>query len=107
MPRDRFCRCDGHELVAVGEGHALDQRAVHDAEHRRREPDAEREREDGNGRQRAALPQRSGAVPDVSENGLHGGRGWGFPTYGGSKRGFRRIELQSSGAAKELTPRKR
>ena len=61
------------QLVGVGKGHPLEQRAVYDAEHRGRETDAERERENGDGRQRAALPQRSGSVPDVSENSLHGG----------------------------------
>src|SRR4029453_12170574 len=69
------------ELIGIGEGHALEQGGVHDAEHRGRETDAERKCEHGNGSKRAALPQRSSAVPDVSENGLHDGRGWSSPPY--------------------------
>jgi hypothetical protein len=71
----RILSLDRYELVGIGEGHALEKSAVDDAEHRGREADAEREGEHGDSRERAALPQRSSSVPNVSKNGLHGGRG--------------------------------
>jgi len=67
--------CHGDESIGIGEGHALEQRAVDDAEHRRRKSDAEREGEHRDRGESAALTQRTRAVPDVSENRVHGGRG--------------------------------
>ena len=54
--------------VGVGERQPPQERPLDDAEHRRRQPDAEREGEDGDGGQARLPQQRPGAVAEVGGN---------------------------------------
>jgi hypothetical protein len=76
----------GHELDALGRavpeegdepvrslvGQAFQHSRIHNAEHRRRQADAEGERDNGEGAQARALDQHSRAVADVAEQTVHG-----------------------------------
>jgi len=54
--------------VAIREGEPLEHHAVNDAEHRRREPDAERERHDRHDREARAFQKRAESVANISKN---------------------------------------
>ena len=98
LPRDaarRIRALDDHDAVAVGVGQAFHQRAVHDAEHRRGQPNAKGQRQGRDERQARALEQAANSVTDVAEYSVHSRvstPGWEGPSgvRGTVEAGFRR-----------------
>ena len=54
-----------HDPFAVGVGQGADQHGVHDAEHRGRQPDAERQSRDRHGRESRIVAQHANAVAQI------------------------------------------
>ena len=60
-----------HEAIGIAERQRLDERRVHDAEHRRVGADAERQAEDGQAGQHGRPAQRAERVANVLGEGIH------------------------------------
>src|SRR5690242_4872109 len=60
-----------HDAVRVTIGQAAHERAVDDAEHRRRQADADGERDDGDEGEAEVLAERAAAEADVAGEGGH------------------------------------
>jgi hypothetical protein len=105
LPRDparRIRALDDHDAVAVRVGQAFHQRAIHDAEHRRRETDAEGQRQRCDEGQPRAFEEAANSVSDVAKYSVHdrvSALGWGEPrgVRCAGQAGFRTLEQPRPG----------